>query len=156
MGLFSKPSEDKIVEMFNGLSDTEKESVKNKLFGVVADAEPKNEPEQGASDVAETTEQNAEPNGNADNGNTNGQPKEEPKETFEDMYKRLVDETKKELDAMKAELNQKFEEIAKAKEEKNAEKKPFGLAEAPKEHSANAKPKETSRDMINRLFGGNR
>ena len=156
MGLFSKPSEDKVVEMFNALSDTERESVKTKLFGDATNVEePKTEPVNDSVDVAETTEQSVEPvaevSGDAEN---KGAEENTPKETFEEMYKRLVDETKKEIESIKSDFNQKLEEIAKAKEEKTTETKPFGLSETSKQYAANARPKETSKDMINRIFGG--
>ena len=52
MGLFSKPSEDKVVELFNGLSDTEKESVKQKLFGTPSAEETKATEDVASEDVA--------------------------------------------------------------------------------------------------------
>ena len=73
------------------------------------------------------------------------------------MFKRLIEEQNKKIDSLNDSFNQKIEEItnAKAKEEINTEKKPFGLAEQGKEYKANSKPKETSKEMIKRIFGGN-
>lgn len=155
MGLFSKPSEDKVVDMFNSLSDTEKESVKQKLFGTQSAEEPKKESEEDSSDVVNDNAQtpvDAEP---VDTGKSEtSKDDSQPKETFEEMFKRLMEENKKEIETLKADFNQKFDEIAKAKE-KNTEKKPFGLTEEGKTYKANSKPKETSQEMVKRLFGGN-
>lgn len=158
MGLFSKPSEDKVVDMFNALSDTEKESVKTKLFGVAQDTT-----DQTATDiVAQATEEPVENNvDNTDNVDKSTQTVDNSdeesaknKESFEDMLKRLMEENKKEIESLKEEVQKQFEELSKKPTEINAEKKPFGLTENSKEYKSNVKPKETSKEMVKRLFGG--
>ena len=158
MGLFSKETKietaDALFDKFNALSEEER----NLFIGKIV---PKQEPV--AEPTSETTKQgeneNVEPNESQSNetqpAETNEQaagseskPAEEPKESFEDMFKRFMAESKAELDAMKTEIA----DLKKAETPKQTETKPFGLAESSKEYKATYKPKETSKEFINRLF----
>ena len=157
MGLFSKETKietaDALFDKFNALSEEER----NLFIGKIV---PKQEPV--AEPTSETTKQGeakAEPNESQSNetqpAETNEQatgseskPAEEPKESFEEMFKRFMAESKAELDAMKTEIA----DLKKAETPKQTETKPFGLAESSKEYKATYKPKETSKEFINRLF----
>ena len=157
MGLFSKETKietaDALFDKFNALSEEER----NLFIGKIV---PKQEPV--AEPTSETTKQgeneNVEPDASQSQtqpAETNEQatgseskPAEEPKESFEEMFKRFMAESKAELDAMKTEIA----DLKKAETPKQTETKPFGLAESSKEYKATYKPKETSKEFINRLF----
>ena len=157
MGLFSKETKietaDALFDKFNALSEEER----NLFIGKIV---PKQEPV--AEPTSETTKQgeneNVEPNASQSQtqpAETNGQaagsenkPAEEHKESFEEMFKRFMAESKAELDAMKTEIA----DLKKAETPKQTETKPFGLAESSKEYKATYKPKEPSKEFINRLF----
>ena len=157
MGLFSKETKietaDALFDKFNALSEEER----NLFIGKIV---PKQEPvEEPTSETTKQGEAKAEPNESQSNETqtteTNEQavesenkPAEEPKESFEDMFKRFMAESKAELDAMKTEIA----DLKKAETPKQTETKPFGLAESSKEYKATYKPKETSKEFINRLF----
>lgn len=165
MGLFSKPSEAKVVEMFNSLTDTEKESVKNTLFGAtkvvdeqkaVEDTAAVDETAKDTTDEVVDAVDNSTANvdksaDNVDKSNENVDNK--PQESYEEMFKRLMEENRKELENLKEQVQKQFEELSNKQPETNTEKKPFGLTENAKEYKANSKPKETSSEYIKRLFG---
>ena len=157
MGLFSKETKietaDALFDKFNALSEEER----NLLIGkIVPKQEPVEEPK------SETTKQgdneNVEPNAsqsqtqpaetNEQAAGSESKQAEEHKESFEEMFKRFMAESKAELDAMKTEIA----DLKKAETPKQTETKPFGLAESSKEYKATYKPKETSKEFINRLF----
>ena len=157
MGLFSKETKietaDALFDKFNALSEEER----NLFIGKIV---PKQEPV--AEPTSETTKQgeneNVEPNAsqsqtqptetNEQAAGSESKPAEEHKESFEEMFKRFMAESKAELDAMKTEIA----DLKKAETPKQTETKPFGLAESSKEYKATYKPKETSKEFINRLF----
>ena len=157
MGLFSKETKietaDALFDKFNALSEEER----NLFIGKIV---PKQEPV--AEPTSETTKQgeneNVEPNvpqsqtqpaeTNEQAAGSESKPAEEHKESFEEMFKRFMAESKAELDAMKTEIA----DLKKAETPKQTETKPFGLAESSKEYKATYKPKETSKEFINRLF----
>lgn len=157
MGLFSKETKietaDALFDKFNALSEEER----NLFIGKIV---PKQEPvEEPTSETTKQGEAEAEPNESQSNetqpAETNEQvagseskPAEEHKESFEEMFKRFMAESKAELDAMKTEIA----DLKKAETPKQTETKPFGLAESSKEYKATYKPKETSKEFINRLF----
>lgn len=157
MGLFSKETKietaDALFDKFNALSEEER----NLFIGKIV---PKQEPvEEPTSETTKQGEAKAEPNESQSNETqtteTNEQavesenkPAEEHKESFEEMFKRFMAESKAELDAMKTEIA----DLKKAETPKQTETKPFGLAESSKEYKATYKPKETSKEFINRLF----
>lgn len=157
MGLFSKETKietaDALFDKFNALSEEER----NLFIGKIV---PKQEPvEEPKSETTKQGEAKAEPNESQSNetqpAETNEQaagseskPAEEHKESFEEMFKRFMAESKAELDAMKTEIA----DLKKAETPKQTETKPFGLAESSKEYKATYKPKETSKEFINRLF----
>ena len=157
MGLFSKETKietaDALFDKFNALSEEER----NLFIGKIV---PKQE--SVAEPTSETTKQgeneNVEPNAsqsqtqptenNEQAVESENKPAEEHKESFEEMFKRFMAESKAELDAMKTEIA----DLKKAETPKQTETKPFGLAESSKEYKATYKPKETSKEFINRLF----
>jgi hypothetical protein len=140
MGLFSKqPSADSLYENFGKLPEEEQ-----KLFLA------KFQEQQPAEQEPEKVEEPQEPE--AEEGVTEKveEPqKEEPKvDKFEEYFKKFAEETEKKFVELKESYDKKFEELTK----KHSEKKPFGLAENSKEYKATAKPKETSQDLLNKLF----
>lgn len=157
MGLFSKETKietaDALFDKFNALSEEER----NLFIGkIVPKQEPVEEPKSETTKQGEN--ENVEPNASQSQtqpAETNEQavgsenkPAEEHKESFEEMFKRFMAESKAELDAMKTEIA----DLKKAETPKQTETKPFGLAESSKEYKATYKPKETSKEFINRLF----
>lgn len=156
MGLFSKETKietaDALFDKFNALSEEER----NLFIGKIV---PKQEPvEEPTSETTKQGEAKAEPNEsqsqtqpaetNEQAAGSESKPAEEHKESFEEMFKRFMAESKAELDAMKTEIA----DLKKAETPKQTETKPFGLAESSKEYKATYKPKETSKEFINRLF----
>ena len=156
MGLFSKETKietaDALFDKFNALSEEER----NLFIGkIVPKQEPVEEPKSETTKQGEN--ENVEPNAsqsqtqpaetNEQAAGSESKPAEESKESFEDMFKRFMAESKAELDAMKTEIA----DLKKAETPKQ-ETKPFGLAESSKEYKATYKPKETSKEFINRLF----
>ena len=157
MGLFSKETKietaDALFDKFNALSEEER----NLFIGkIVPKQEPVEEPKSETTKQGEN--ENVEPNAsqsqtqpaetNEQAAGSENKPAEEHKESFEEMFKRFMAESKAELDAMKTEIA----DLKKAETPKQTETKPFGLAESSKEYKATYKPKETSKEFINRLF----
>jgi hypothetical protein len=139
MGLFSKPSADSLFESFGKLPEDEQ-----KLFLA------KFQEQQPAEQEPEKVEEPQEPKAEEGVAEKVEEPqKEEPKvDKFEEYFKKFSEETDKKFAALQESYDKKFEELTK----KHSEKKPFGLAENSKEYKATAKPKETSQDLLNKIF----
>lgn len=141
MGLFSKPNADSLFESFGKLPEEEQ-----KLFLA------KFQEQQPAEQEPEKVEEPQQETPKAEEGvaeKVEEPQKEEPKvDKFEEYFKKFSEETDKKFAALQESYDKKFEELTK----KHSEKKPFGLAENSKEYKATAKPKETSQDLLNKLF----
>lgn len=142
MGLFSKPSADSLFESFGKLSEEEQKMFLAKFQEQKPVEEPEKveEPQQEEQPKVEegVTEKVEEP-----------QP-EEPKaeDKFAEYFKKFEEESNKRFAELKESFDKKFEELTK----KQSEKKPFGLSENSKEYKATATPKETSQDLLNKIF----
>lgn len=144
MGLFSKPSADSLYESFGKLSEDEQKLFLSKF----EQQQPAEEP-QDKEEVEDTANND---NGDDTNVDTKVEDKssEEPKaeDKFDEYFKKLTEENDKRFNELKDSFDKKFEELTK----KQSEKKPFGLTENSKEYKATAKPKETSKDLLDKLF----
>lgn len=143
MGLFSKqPTADSLFESYNSLTEEQKQEFLAKFQEQKpAEQEPEkvDEPQEETSKAEEGVAEKVE----------EPQKDEEPKvDKFEEYFKRFSEETDKKFAALQESYDKKFEELTK----KHSEKKPFGLSENSKEYKATAKPKETSQDLLNKLF----
>lgn len=131
MGLFSKKedeiNETKVYEMFEALTEEEKEKFKQRFTtDVTESAEPVKEPEP-------TTEPVKEPE---------VQPKEKT-DGFMEMFNKLKAEQDDKIKAL-------TEEVA---ELKKSQPRPFGYTEKSKVYKATEMKPETSEDYIKKLFG---
>jgi hypothetical protein len=140
MGLFSKPNADSLFESFGKLPEEEQKLFLAK-FQEPAEQEPEKveEPQEETPKAEEgVAEQVEEPQ--------TEEPKAEDK--FVEYFKKFEEESNKRFAELKESFDKKFEELTK----KHSEKKPFGLTENSKEYKATAKPKETSQDLLNKIF----
>ena len=143
MGLFSKQpnNAESLYESFGKLTEEEQKVFLAKFQEQQpAEEEPEKfeEPQEEQPKVEEgVTEKVEEP-----------QKEVEAEDKFAEYFKKFTEESDKKFAELKESFDKKFEELTK----KQSEKKPFGLTENSKEYKATANRKETSQDLINKIF----
>lgn len=166
MALFkSKPSEDKVLEIFNALSSEQKEAVKSKLLGADKPAtevvpeekkaddlvDPKIEEPKADETLSEETEvEETSTEDKAGEDKSDGA-EQEPQKSYEELLKELLaeqmEQVNKKLDSIDQKYSERLENL-----DKKPDKKGFGMAESSKEYKATYTPEETSDDIIKKIF----